>query len=77
MARDKFERGYGLNISVTVMNEFDPVMVSEQIGSFVGDKRWAEAIHTDDTQANNRRWIMVGPVKEIKKIDPRRYGGKL
>ena len=77
MARDKFERGYGLNISVTVMKEFDPVMVSKQIGSFAGDKRWAEAIHTDDTRADNRRWIMVGPVKVIKNIDPRRYGGEL
>jgi hypothetical protein len=41
MARDKFERGDGSNVSVTVMKEFNPVMVSEQIGSFVGDKRWA------------------------------------
>ncbi len=40
-ARDKFKRGDGSNISVTVMKELDPVMVSEQIGSFVGDKRWA------------------------------------
>ena len=77
MARDKFERGYGLNISVTIMKEFDTVMVAKQIGSFIRDKRWAEAIHTDDTRANNRRWIMVRPVKVIKNVDPRRYGGEL
>ena len=77
MARDKFERGYRSNISVTVIKEIDPVMVSEQIWGFVGDKRWAEAIHTDDTRANNRRWIMVEPVKVIENINPRRYGGKL
>jgi hypothetical protein len=76
MARDKFERGDGSKISVTVMKEFNPVMVSEQIGSFVGDKRWASAIHTDDTRANKRRW-MVGPVKVIQNFDASRYGGKL
>jgi hypothetical protein len=52
-------------------------MVSKQIGSFIRDKRWAEAIHTDDTRANNRRWIMVRPVKVINNVDPRRYGGEL
>ena len=77
MARDKFKRGYGSNINVTVMKEFHPVMVSEQIGSFVRDKMWAEAIHADNTRADSRRWIMVGPVKVIKNVDPRRYRGEL
>jgi hypothetical protein len=77
MARDKFERGYGSNISVTIMKEFDTVMVAKQIGSFIRDKRWVEAIHTDDTRTDNGRWIMVEPVKVIKNVDPRRYGGEL
>ena len=77
MARDKFKRGYRSNISMTVVKELDPVMVSKQIGSFIRDKRWAEAIHTDDTRTDNGRWIMVGLVKVIKNVDPRRYGGEL
>ena len=40
MTRDKFERGDGSSINVTIMKEFDAPMVSEQIGSFVRDKRW-------------------------------------